>query len=268
MKKEVFMKKTIFTVLILLFGSHCGKPEEPVLPVTEDTQIQQVPKGMVLIPAGYYTMGSDSGTASPKHRVWIDAFFIDQHEVTNQEYNEFTQATGHPNPPFYRDHDLNKPDQPVVGISYYDALSYAQWTGKRLPTEAEWERAARGGLESRQFPWGDEPVGKKCNFAPKGMKEADGYEYTAPVGRFPANDFGLYDMAGNVWEWCLDFYSLDYYKSSPERNPQGPDSGYTRVLRGGSWLSINPKYLKCSSRMELKPFVQDRYYGFRCAKTP
>lgn len=262
------MKNTLLIMAIIaLILLNCGKPEEPTAQVTEK-QVFIPPQGMVLIPAGYFTMGSDSGTASPKHKIWIDAFFIDKHEVTNRQYREFIEATNHPKPLFFRDRDLNKPDQPVVGVSYYDALTYTQWEGKRLPTEAEWEYAARGGLEGKQFPWGDEAVAKRCNYAPKPFREKDGYDFSAPVGKYAPNNYGLYDVAGNVWEWCQDFYDQEYYEISPEKNPTGPDSGYTRVLRGGSWLSINPKYLKCSSRMELRPFVQDRYYGFRCAKTP
>lgn len=262
------MKKiSLIITIISLTLVNCGKPEEPTQQVTEEAAFVP-PQGMVLIPAGYFTMGSDSGNASPKHKVWIDAFFIDKYEVTNHQYRRFIEATGHPKPSFLKDRDLNKPNQPVVGVSYYDALTYAQWAGKRLSTEAEWEYAARGGLESKQFPWGDESVAKRCNYAPKPFREKDGYEYSAPVGKYAPNNYGLYDVAGNVWEWCQDFYDQKYYKISPGKNPTGPDSGYSRVVRGGSWLSINPKYLKCSSRMELKPFVQDRYYGFRCAKSP
>jgi len=221
-----------------------------------------------MIPGGSFTMGSDSAGERPKHKVWVDTFFLDKCEVTNRQYKEFIKATGHPQPPFFRDSILGLPDHPVVGVSYSDAQSFAYWAGKRLPTEAEWEYAARGGLKGKDFPWGNEPPAGRCNFAPHGDKEADGYAFTSPVGRFAANKYGLYDMAGNAWEWCQDFYDTLYYRASPETNPAGPDSGYTRVLRGGSWLSINPKHLKCSSRLELKPYVLDRYYGFRCAKTP
>lgn len=227
------------------------------------------PAGMVLIPGGYFNMGSvDSTNEKPVHQVWIDTFYLDAHEVTNRQYREFIKATGHPPPPFLKDSILGRPDHPVVGVSYDDACAYAFWAGKRLPTEAEWEYAARGGLKDKIFPWGNDPPDGRCNFAPHGKKELDGWAFTAPVGRFKPNAFGLYDVAGNVWEWCSDFYDSTYYQRSPERNPTGPDSGYTRVLRGGSWLSINPKHLKCSSRLELKPFIRDRYYGFRCAKTP
>lgn len=243
---------------------NCGRTK----PEVKEVMTGPPPDGMVLIPGGYFTMGSDSGDESPKHKVWVAPFFMDKYEVTNRQYSEFVKATGHPKPPFFNDTSLNKPNQPVVGLSYYDALSYARWAGKRLPTEAEWEFAARGGLKEKEYPWGNELPFKKCNYAPEGEKDRDGYAFSSPVGVFRPNDYGLYDMAGNVWEWCQDFYDTLYYSKSPEKNPPGPDSGYTRVLRGGSWLSINPKHLKCSSRLELRPFVQDRYYGFRCVKTP
>jgi len=254
----------LITLAVAIVG--CSKPKPQA--VALEKPIGPPPAGMVLIPGGTFTMGSDSANESPKHTVSVDPFFIDKYEVTNKEYKMFVDSTSHPASPFFSDPDLNKPDQPVVGVTYYDALAYALWTGKRLPTEAEWERAARGGLEDKAYPWGDESPLSRCNFAPEGQKEKDGFEFTAQVGKFPPNNYGLYDMAGNVWEWCQDLYSKDYYKKSPAKNPAGPDSGYSRVLRGGSWLSLNPKHLRCSSRLELKPFVQDRYYGFRCAKTP
>lgn len=261
------------TLIILLFSLfillNCGvRDEQPKEPLVAQKEIGPPPEGMVLIPAGDFTMGGAEENQKPLHTVHVNAFYLDEYEVTNQEYMIFVKETGHPKSPFYRDSDFNKPDQPVVGISYYDAITYAQWIGKRLPTEAEWEYAARGGLDNQRFPWGNDITPKKCNYVPKGGKEADGYEYTAPVGKFPPNAYGLYDMAGNAWEWCQDYYSTTHYAVSPDSNPAGPDSGYSRVLRGGSYLSINPKYLTCASRLELKPFVQDRYYGFRCAKSP
>ncbi len=258
----IFKRYFIIILCLADLSVMCGKPK------TEEKQIikkiKPPPEGMVLIPGGYFTMGSDSTGENPKHRVWVDTFYMDKYEVTNKQYLEFVKATGHPKPPFIKDTFLNKPDQPVVGVSYFDALCYAKWAGKRLPTEAEWEYGARGGFVDKEFPWGDDTPFKKCNYAPEGNMEADGYKYTAPVGRFKPNNFGLYDMSGNVWEWCVDFYDTLYYRMSPEKNPAGPDSGYLRVVRGGSWLSINPRHLRCASRMGLKPFVQDRYYGFRC----
>lgn len=261
-----FLKYIIFSEAVLIFiffFFHCGKPKPQI---KEEKPIIPQPPGMVLVPGGYFTMGSDSTGENPSHKVWIDSFYLDKYEVTNRDYMEFVKATGHPKPPFIKDPCLNRPNQPVVGVSYFDALSYAHYRGKRLPTEAEWEYTARGGLIDMEFPWGNESPLGRCNYAPEGNLEGDRYRYTAPVGSFPPNSFGLYDMAGNVWEWCSDFYDTNYYKLSPERNPAGPDSGYARVLRGGSWLSINTKHLRCSARLGMKPFVQDRYYGFRCAK--
>jgi sulfatase modifying factor 1 len=263
--------KTLYMCIIIsiLMWNACGSPEETSQQQPDTEQpVLSPPSGMVAIPAGFVTMGCDSANEGPRHTVWVDAFFLDKHEITNREYRIFVDSTGHPKPPFFRDSDLNKPDQPVVGVSYFDACAYARWAGKRLPTEAEWERAARGGIEGQLYPWGNDPPLSRCNYAPEGRKEKDGYEYTSPAGSFEPNNYGLYDMAGNVWEWCADFYSETYYGHSREKNPCGPDSGYSGVLRGGSWLSINPKHLRCSRRLELKPFVQDRYYGFRCAKTP
>jgi sulfatase modifying factor 1 len=228
--------------------------------------MKPLPAEMLMIPGGEFVMGSDSSDESPRHKVLVDTFYMDKCEVTNQQYGEFVKATGHPRPLFCRDTSLNKPQQPVVGVSYYDALSYAKWAGKRLPTEAEWEYAARGGLPGKEFPWGDGSPFGRCNYFPEGGKGSDGFAFTARVGAFPANPYGLFDMAGNAWEWCSDFYDSAYYAVSPSVNPSGPDSGYTRVLRGGSWLSMNTRHLRCSSRLELKPYIQDRYYGFRCVK--
>ena len=254
------MKKlTLIIIAILLIGCAKKKEEKP-----KPAREIKPPEEMVLIPGGKFLMGSEEKGESPAYEVEVDSFYLDRYEVTNREYKEFIDSTGHQKLPFY-DSKLHRPDQPVIGISYYDALSYAEWRGKRLPTEAEWEWAARGGLEG-PYPWGEEPPDKtKCNYAPEGEKKLDGYGYTAPVGSFPPNGYGLYDMAGNVWEWCVDIYSKEYPKSF-RKNPKGPDSGYTHTLRGGSWLSINHKHLKVTSRLELKPFVKDRYYGFRCAK--
>ncbi len=265
----MILKQLTWTVLFFaLFVTACGGGKTPGAGSDTTRAIGPAPAGMVLIPGGTFSMGADSFDEGPRHKIRIDSFFIDVREVTNRQYWEFVTATGHPPAPFFRDSVLGRPDHPVVGVSYDDARAYAFWLNKRLPTEAEWEYAARGGLKEKDYPWGNDPPNGRCNFAPHGKKNADGWAFTSPVGRYKANNYGLYDMSGNAWEWCSDFYDSTYYQRSPERNPVGPDSGYTRVLRGGSWLSINPKHLKCSSRLELKPYIKDRYYGFRCAKTP
>jgi formylglycine-generating enzyme required for sulfatase activity len=158
---------------------------------------------MTLIPGEYFSMGSNDGSGAerPPHRVWLDTFYIDKYEVTNHKYAEFLKATGHPRPAFWENDRYNSPDQPVVGVSWDDAVAYCKWAGKRLPTEAEWEKAARGGADGRKFPWGDEE--------PKG-KAAFGQDMNtgrpAPVGKYQPNGYGLYDMAGNVWEWCVDCF--------------------------------------------------------------
>lgn len=176
-----------------------------------------------------------------------------------------------------------KDHYPAVHISHHDAVAYCKWAGKRLPTEAEWEFAARGGLDRKIYCWGDElkPGGKwMCNawqgqFPHENSKE-DGYEGAAPVGQFPPNGYGLYDMAGNVWEWCADFYQPDYYLDSPDKNPQGPVSGFHpreagtpfRVMRGGSFLCSDnycKRYIP-GARREGEPNSSGNHIGFRCVK--
>ena len=195
---------------------------------------------MALIPAGDFRMGSESGTffnasTVPAHTVYLDAFYMDVHEVTIGQYNHFVRATGHRALPHWVS-DYSPTDQhPVVGVSWYDAKAYAEWAGKRLPTEAEWEKAARGGLIGKENPWGNAAVdGTQCNFADINLSKAwdkkrgfdsaatdidDGFAFAAPVGSYPANGYGLFDMSGNVWEWCFDAYDENFYANSPRKNP-------------------------------------------------
>jgi formylglycine-generating enzyme required for sulfatase activity/curli biogenesis system outer membrane secretion channel CsgG len=221
---------------------------------------------MIYIPAGYFIMGSPEGEGEsdehPQHKVWVDAFLIDRYEVTNAKYEKFMKATGHRAPTFWNDDRFNKPDQPVVGVSWYDAEAYAKWAGKRLPTEAEWEKAARGGLVGKRYPWGDNISPDNANYDRTGGRDI----WTSPVGSFPPNGYGLYDMAGNAWEWVADWYDKNYYRSSPERNPKGPNISSWRVLRGGSW-NDNPDHLRCADRnYHYEP--TDSFYsiGFRCSQ--
>ncbi|MBI1922720.1 formylglycine-generating enzyme family protein [Candidatus Poribacteria bacterium] len=263
---------------------------------------------MVLIPAGEFWMGTDAKEIpqlvqwtkkyysdaqasgfeyeTPRHKVYVDAFYIDKYEVTNAQYQKFMRATGHPKPMFWDDSGFNAPTQPVVGVTWYDAMAYAKWAGKRLPTEAEWEKAARGGLEGKKFPWGDQdPDGSQCNFADKNAPSSftwadrnanDGYQYTAPVGKYSPNGYGLYDMAGNVWEWCLDEYDGGFYAKSSGRNPVGGATNITdiisdftnvetlRSLRGGGWYG-DPGNVRVANRISNSPTDTNHFLGFRCA---
>ncbi len=218
---------------------------------------------MVLIPAGEFQMGSNSNLdrEKPIHTVYLDAFYMDKYEVTNAQYKKFMDATGRKAPKYWNDPNLNAPDHPVVGVSWYDAAAYAEWAGKRLPTETEWEKAARGGLDSKKYSWGNEAVADNANR--NGMGGKDWWEYTAPVGSFAPNGYGLYDMAGNALEWCEDWSNEDYYSNSPRQNPQGPSWGTDRVLRGGSWLST-VGYIRCASRFNCNPMAPFNSFGFRC----
>lgn len=221
-------------------------------------------EGLVLIPGGEFLMGLDSeGDHSPAHKVYIDAFYVDKHEVTNAQYLRFCEETGRRRPEFWGMDGFRcgpeYPNHPVVGVHWYDATLYAEWCGKRLPTEAEWEYAARGGLVDMRYPNGDtlQPSDGNYNKSDKGGPVA--------VGSYPANGFGLYDMQGNVVEWVSDFYAPDYYSSSPAANPQGPELGGFRVIRGGGWhsgASCNRVYY----RNALPAGWVDFNVGFRCVK--
>lgn len=177
---------------------------------------------------------------------------------------------------------IDRMDHPVVHLAFEDVQAYCDWAGKRLPTEAEWEFAARGGLVDKKYPWGDErePDGKyMCNYFqgtfPTDFQNLDGYKGTSPVGSFPANGYGLFDMSGNVWEWTADLYHHDYYRVSPTRNPQGPDTSYDpgepnmvkRVTRGGSFMcnTNNCTGYRCSARMRSEQWSGAFHTGFRCA---
>jgi len=216
---------------------------------------------MVLIPAGEFQMGKDDeGDHAPLHSVRLSAFYLDAREVTNAEYLAFCQATDHRLPMFWT---LDKfqsgpsfPNHPVVGVGSADAEAYADWAGKRLPTEAEWEYAARGGLQGQDFPGGAELDSTLANYSS---------QHALPVGSYPPNGYGLYDMAGNVREWVSDFYDPDYYRKSPVENPRGPDKAAYRVVRGGGWFS--GKYCqKIFLRVALPVQWVDFNIGFRCAR--
>ena len=228
---------------------------------------------MVLIPAGEFQMGSNAGDMDekPVHTIHLDAFYIDKYEVTVARYKQFISTTGHPEPTkFWNDPQYNQPNHPVVGVTWYDAMAYAEWAGKRLPTEAEWEYAARGGLVGKKYPWGniapedDEQHRANYDFLGSGSGKT-----TFPVGSFPPNSYGLYDMAGNAWEWCLDEYQQNFYAASPRENPLAgePLSDYKaitseRVIRGGSWENYD-NLIRVNNRNRGHP-TRTYYPGFRC----
>jgi len=220
----------------------------------------------VLIPAGWFRMGSEAGQENerPVHPVWIDAFCLDSRQVTNAEYGRFLDETRHHAPPLWENPSFNHPEQPVVAVSWFEAVKYCEWlsgvTGRtfRLPTEAEWERAARGGVEDKLFPWGDDPPQSLPSYAERWKTGPE------PVARFAPNAFGLYDICQNVHEWCFDRYQPDYYAHSAERNPQGPERGERRASRGGSWRH-HVKVTRCAARSSIPPQFQYADYGFRVA---
>ncbi len=224
------------------------------------------PPGMVYIPNGYAQVGDSSGPedARPMHFVLTDAFFMDKYEVSNAEYSVFIAETGHVQPRFWNDERFNQPDQPVVGVSWEDAMAYAHWKGGRLPTEAEWEKAARGD-DGRPYPWGRKWDKGSSFYFLNIFGEVDQYKHTAPVDYYQpsVSPYGVYNMAGNVWEWCLDWYDAEYYRTSPEINPAGPLKPLKmKALRGGSWInSIDA--VKTFQRARNYPDVKNEIYGFR-----
>jgi formylglycine-generating enzyme required for sulfatase activity len=232
---------------------------------------------VVRIPAGTFTMGSPAEEGDPderpQHQVYLSEFYMDRTEVTNRQYKQFCNATrqSHPDNPGFGDmpeYFLLEPDCPVVNVSWDDALAYATWVGKRLPTEAEWEKAARG-TDGRTYPWGnEEPEASglfRANFC-YWSEGSDGYKFTSPVGIFlhGASPYGCMDMAGNVTEWCNDWHDENYYgQQGNDRNPTGPSSGSYRVARGGSWGSLHWR-LRSPCRFRFVPAHRDEDIGFRC----
>ncbi len=259
------LKRVIPAAGVLLLAGYAGSQE----PVAKPAGADQGP-AQVLVPGGDFVMGRKIAADDPAryvdnaaHTVRVDSFTLDKTEVTNAQYLRFCQATGRKLPFFWGMKEFrcgpDFPDHPVVGVTWADAEAYAEWRGMRLPTEAEWEYAARGGLAEKPFPNGDDLTAQDANFA-------TGCKGTEKVGGCAPNGYGLHDMAGNVGEWVSDYYEKDYYAVSPGLNPQGPPSGKFKVVRGGGWFagkSCNAVH----ARTALPVYWVDFNLGFRCARS-
>ncbi|HEY1172865.1 MAG TPA: formylglycine-generating enzyme family protein [Verrucomicrobiae bacterium] len=348
MKKTIVYRGTAGALLglslVLLAG--CGEAAKKPESANGASKAEPNPSdmswtnGMVWIPAGTFSMGSENGQSDekPVRQITVDGFWMDKTEVTNEEYEKFVKATGYvtiaerkPDPKDFPGADpamlvagsivfrppegdvpldnyyvwwtyipganwkhpegpssnlQGREKHPVVHVCYEDALAYCKWARKRLPTEAEWEYAARGGLDQKKYAWGDEqtPAGKWVANIWQGKFPAvnsmdDGFRTTSPVGTFPPNGYGLVDMAGNVWEWCADWYGADAYAKMPEKNPHGVSQEQSfdqnepgvakRVQRGGSYLCADTYCTgyRPSARMKNTPDSATSHSGFRCART-
>jgi len=269
------------TIFVLIAGLLCA-------PLASWAQSPATPVGnanlttMALIPGGSFTSGAPvdlgdqlcrkfhNGSCSrswfadeqPVHTLTLDPFFIDKYEVTQRDFERVMKR----NPSKFKGKIL-----PVDNVTWQEAKTYCQKLGKRLPTEAEWEKASQGGV-STVYPWGDEFESGKANFCDQRCSKRwrenqfqDGYEYTAPVGNYPPNGYGLYDMAGNVYEWVEDWYAKDYYRVRPHKNPKGPASGSKKVMRGGSWINYSVG-VRPADRTDTDPDDRFAFSGFRCAQ--
>ncbi len=290
---RIFLRNIILVAVAALTLAGCVAPEPPIT----------APTGMVYIKGGKFEMGTDTGMPfeGPVHSVEISPFFIDEHEVTVADFEKFVTATGYQTEAekfgwsgifdfqtgqWTRGDGANwrfpegntfaaKPNEPVVQISWNDANQYAKWAGKRLPTEAEFEYAARGGLIQKEYAWGDDlkPGGKllanwwQGTFPTNNLIE-DGFLSRAPVKSFPANGYGVYDLTGNVWEWCSDNFADDYYAKSEKRDPKGPPTGEERVIRGGSFLCAENfcSNYRVAGRSRSAPDSGLSNLGFRCVR--
>lgn len=213
------------------------------------------------VPAGWFWMGWETGHPGerPRHRVWLDRFAIAVAPLTNRDYAEFLEESGAPAPPWWDHPRFSDPEQPVVGVSWFDAMLFCQWRSHhegapyRLPTEAEWEKAARGGLEGARFPWGeDRPAPTTFDRPPRPVETR-------------ANPLGLLALSGVCHEWCLDWEDETYYARSPDRNPRGPETGARRVSRGGAWRHQDP-WSPVAHRSSLPPGLRYSDYGFRVVR--
>jgi len=225
---------------------------------------------MVLIPAGEFLMGSGPRDGNPdempQRKVFLNAFHIDKYSTTVGRFAKYLEATGADPPEYWNMVNVTADaDYPVVGVDWDQAQAYCKWAGKRLPTEAEWEKAARG-MDGRKHPWGNDPPSPQ--FANVGRGGTFGYTKSLEkVGTYEAgkSPYGVYEMIGNVWQWMADWYDRSYYQNAPEKNPKGPEKGEFKVIRGGSWAKV-PLVVRVAARHRAAPTSQTTSIGFRCAK--
>ena len=277
---ETTRSPSAFTTHTSVITTRPTNSSTPVIPELANQISDEKGVKMALIPAGEFLMGSENGESNekPVHTVYLDDFYLDIYEVTNALYTRCVQAGACSAPGVFRSNSRNTyygnptyEEYPVVNVNWNQASEFCEWRGARLPTEAEWEKAARGGLEGKDYPWGNEaPVCRKG--AENGAKFDDDQDCNATdteaVGSYAPNGYGLYDMAGNVREWVMDWYNKSYYNSLVDRNPTGPQNGVARVVRGGSW-NLNPSYFRAASRFWSNSHAPHYGYGgFRCYRSP
>ena len=278
--------KVVFLIVVLLFAA---MPIIAILRGTTTTPFEEADPGsqasvqpgdapaatespideeMIVIPAGTFLRGTDAGglDEGPPREIFLDAFQIDRYEVTNSQYGQFAAATGHrkAGPPSRYAKNVSKMrglNQPAIYVSWDDAVAYCQWKSRRLPTEAEWEKAMRG-ADGRLWPWGNTEQPDGANWA----RVNDGFEASAPAGSFKADmsPYGVMDGAGNVMEWVQDWYAEGYYRESSDRNPSSPEYGVYRTMRGGAYTTTGGD-LRLTSRSKMVPDFRDETIGFRCA---
>ena len=282
--QRVHVSATVLIAFLMAVAGVC--PGQDVPPGTE----RMNPRDGLLyvwVPGGTFQMGCVPGDTEcmvdedPRHEVVITSgFWMGKTEVTVQGFRQFTRQSRIKMPPEPRATPFGslsrrsksianafdigpgkKDDRPIVNVTWDEARTFCEFAGGRLPTEAEWEYAARGGKPGLKYPWGDEVSHEEANYG--NVSGRDLWEYTAPVGSFPPNDLGLHDMIGNVWEWTSDWLDGNYYRRSPSVDPSGPETGEERVVRGGSW-GFHPEWLRTSVRVRAKPDARGDDIGFRC----
>lgn len=270
-RREVVVEKDgAVEVALQVLDPTSREPGNDLVPVGENPQGHveywraEDGAAVVRIPAGEFVMGSPEGEGEPderpQHRVHVSEFLIDKTEVSWRQFRKFAEATGSqlPRTPIWgiRDH------YPVSFVLWEEAKQYCEWVGGRLPTEAEWEKAARG-TDGRRYLWGDDWDPRRCNSISGGLHQLE------DVGSYPGcvSPYGVLDMSGSVWEWCADLYAESYYGETAASDPRGPDSGRLRVMRGGAWMS-QPLWLRAAYRAERSPTSRNADHGFRCAQDP